>query len=1071
MPQDILSLGIDVDSFNAQKKAVLNDYISLFNQLSKYDGKVFNPVIGGGLLDLNNSIKETNILLGQLNVNLASVTKPMSNVGVSSAVASAEIQKLTASVTQQEKEIAALKLQLSEFTKTLISGKPITDANTRSLINNGTAARSLATDYMVLKASLKEQGLAYSNAYLQKGPDSKEAKDNLATYVSTSAVIGGIDEKLKGHHSSLAVIGKDLSTYYNRLRIIAYILPGIGVAGIFSLAFEAIEKSSDALGLFDDKLEKYLNNEIAVNKVLKDQLDIYEKIQKSYTELRSVPNEGKSNLEDELSIQQKEGYDQISMLNNKKVKAEADVIQSGADILKRTGNSPETLKLDLERRLSIQKDYANEISIISKKIQNAQNPPLARAPQRDINGRVLEVQGSGEISKSNIKVLEDQKKVLEGKLSGEQDYYSKSYSLLTKYQSDQKSLYDISTELSKARNDDELKRDYEFAQNKVAINKEANEKILKSDRSTEKEKISAIHELNRLTKDSNLNDLNKVLHNISSTQGEKDSAESKYSTENTISNIKTQIQINDLIESYRQKRLSAQEDIDKSTLNEVVNSNEKIYRNEQKSIYDRLTAYSAYVVNKQKIDDVEYKRNIDILSLKTGDKTAQLQIEALNKQRNEQKLSQQANVEKDVYDIVYGGEHKQLDLIKEVNQGRYENTKSQHAKEITELTDSLNRKEISYRTYYRKIEKLQKDLSSKDLESDISVDKQNIFDLESKSSGLRGEESQAKSDVGESKMHLDLAKGEGLDTLQYQKEYDVAVGNEEAISKAIIDIDTATSVAKRKLGDDELRLALLNIEKRKKAEDELSKIITEIGNRIIDGARDQVDAGYQYQEAVVEKKKEIIDEGLQSELNAISISTLSNKDKAALDIQLNEQKRENDKNAALEERRLKRSQAEADRAFTVAKIVWNTEQAISKTYADFGSLPIAFPLAIAQGVLGAVEIATVLATPIPAFKEGVQNFKGGFARTGEDGVEEIREPYKSPYLVYKDTVSYLPAGTDVVPLSDMEVPETKVDTGWDQTRWLAKQMKKNNKEIKNVFRPVINVDLGFENHKRQIFGN
>lgn len=92
------------------------------------------------------------------------------------------------------------------------------------------------------------------------------------------------------------------------------------------------------------------------------------------------------------------------------------------------------------------------------------------------------------------------------------------------------------------------------------------------------------------------------------------------------------------------------------------------------------------------------------------------------------------------------------------------------------------------------------------------------------------------------------------------------------------------------------------------------------------------------------------------------------------------------------------------------------------------------------------------------------------ARYGESGTELIKEPYKSPYLVMTETVSYLPKGTEIIPVSDINLPE-RGDSSWDQTRWLAKQMKKNNKEVTNVFRPIININLGFESLKKQILGN
>ncbi len=63
--------------------------------------------------------------------------------------------------------------------------------------------------------------------------------------------------------------GNAFSEGYSVIRKIAYIVPGIGIAGIFNLGFEAIMKAADALGLFSNKIsesEKKLNDYNEVNK-------------------------------------------------------------------------------------------------------------------------------------------------------------------------------------------------------------------------------------------------------------------------------------------------------------------------------------------------------------------------------------------------------------------------------------------------------------------------------------------------------------------------------------------------------------------------------------------------------------------------------------------------------------------------------------------------------------------------------------------------------------------------------------------------------------------------------------
>lgn len=65
-------------------------------------------------------------------------------------------------------------------------------------------------------------------------------------------------------------LGKGLTRGFGYLRQIAFILPGIGIAGIFNLAFEGIAKAADALEIFNQKLSTSQKNLINLNEVAVD---------------------------------------------------------------------------------------------------------------------------------------------------------------------------------------------------------------------------------------------------------------------------------------------------------------------------------------------------------------------------------------------------------------------------------------------------------------------------------------------------------------------------------------------------------------------------------------------------------------------------------------------------------------------------------------------------------------------------------------------------------------------------------------------------------------------------------
>lgn len=89
-------------------------------------------------------------------------------------------------------------------------------------------------------------------------------------------------------------------------------------------------------------------------------------------------------------------------------------------------------------------------------------------------------------------------------------------------------------------------------------------------------------------------------------------------------------------------------------------------------------------------------------------------------------------------------------------------------------------------------------------------------------------------------------------------------------------------------------------------------------------------------------------------------------------------------------RKEQHKQAVFNKAMSIADIGFNTAVSIMKGYADLG--PIAGSVfAVLASVLGAVQTATVLATPIPKYKMGRKGGKEELAFVGDGGVSEVIE--------------------------------------------------------------------------------
>lgn len=81
--------------------------------------------------------------------------------------------------------------------------------------------------------------------------------------------------------------GNPMTQAFSRLREIAYILPGIGIAGIFNLAFEGIGKAAQAMGLFTSKSKEA---EAATKKLNQEIISTREAAEKDVSSLRSLIN-------------------------------------------------------------------------------------------------------------------------------------------------------------------------------------------------------------------------------------------------------------------------------------------------------------------------------------------------------------------------------------------------------------------------------------------------------------------------------------------------------------------------------------------------------------------------------------------------------------------------------------------------------------------------------------------------------------------------------------------------------------------------------------------------------------
>lgn len=122
------------------------------------------------------------------------------------------------------------------------------------------------------------------------------------------------------------------------------------------------------------------------------------------------------------------------------------------------------------------------------------------------------------------------------------------------------------------------------------------------------------------------------------------------------------------------------------------------------------------------------------------------------------------------------------------------------------------------------------------------------------------------------------------------------------------------------------------------------------------------------------------------------------------------------KNEELEKKKaaLQTRQAKLEKAANIASVIMNTAVAIMKAWGQTGIFGA--PMAALIGAMGAMQLATIVAQPIPKYAKGTKSHKGGLAVVGDGGVSETVITDKGMYLTPDTpTLVNLPKGAQVIP--------------------------------------------------------
>ena len=217
-------------------------------------------------------------------------------------------------------------------------------------------------------------------------------------------------------------------------------------------------------------------------------------------------------------------------------------------------------------------------------------------------------------------------------------------------------------------------------------------------------------------------------------------------------------------------------------------------------------------------------------------------------------------------------------------------------------------------------------------------------------------------------------------------------------------------------------------EERKKVEQAKKRLIQEsisaiisIGNSLFQRQIDNVDAEIEANQEEYDAKVETID--ALAEKDIITTEEAEARKRAAEEETSRKNKELEKKKAELQTR-----QAKFQKAMDIAQTIAATSLAVTKALPDF-------VLAALVGAMGAVQLATIIAQPIPKYAHGTDNHPGGLAIVGDGGRSEAVLVGDKAYITPdKPTLLSLPAGAEVVP--DLNDPAF-LSRFVDNTYWLT----------------------------------
>jgi hypothetical protein len=220
----------------------------------------------------------------------------------------------------------------------------------------------------------------------------------------------------------------------------------------------------------------------------------------------------------------------------------------------------------------------------------------------------------------------------------------------------------------------------------------------------------------------------------------------------------------------------------------------------------------------------------------------------------------------------------------------------------------------------------------------------------------------------------------------------------------------------------------LNIDKAKGKLEKLKAGIQEVGGKILelfDGISDLITANIDAEKNAIQEQMDDIDKKKEKEIEAVNASTATEQEKADKIAVINARSQSQKETLERRQRQLDLQRARFEKARNIMEAIVRTSVAVLDGLIKGGP-----PLAAIYGAIGAVQIASAIAAPLPKFKHGRNGGDATLGIVGDGGRKEvIYSPDLSDIMITpdKDTLAFIPQGYSVAPsIEDFQATAMKM---------------------------------------------